>query len=71
MLKDITIIDFQGKEIRAQANYTEVKTNKINHSSKVQRATVEYILVKGEFIYPTLNMVFNSSDGNSYYIEYK
>lgn len=35
MLKDITIIDFQGKEIRAQANYTEVNTNKINHSSRV------------------------------------
>jgi len=29
MLKDITIIDFQGKEKRAQANYTEVNTNKI------------------------------------------
>lgn len=30
MLKDITIIDFQGKERRAQANYTEVNANKIN-----------------------------------------
>ncbi|ENU47571.1 hypothetical protein I6L25_06190 [Acinetobacter nosocomialis] len=71
MLKDITIIDYQGKEIRAQANYTEVNTNRINHSSRLQRAKVEYILLKGELIYPTLNMVFNSSDGNSYYIDYK
>lgn len=69
MLKDITIIDFQGKEKRAQANYREVNTNKINHSSRVQRPKVEYILLKGECIYPTLNLVFNSSDGNSYYIE--
>ncbi|MDA3558568.1 MULTISPECIES: hypothetical protein [Acinetobacter] len=69
MLKDITIIDFQGKEKRAQANYIEVNTNKINHSSRVQRPKVEYILLKGECIYPTLNLVFNSSDGNSYYIE--
>ncbi|WP_457971026.1 hypothetical protein [Acinetobacter calcoaceticus] len=69
MLKDITVIDFQGKEKRAQANYTEVNTNKINHSSRVQRPKVEYILLKGECIYPTLNSVFNSSDGNSYYIE--
>ncbi|KQE90107.1 hypothetical protein I6M64_16215 [Acinetobacter lactucae] len=71
MLKDITIIDYQGKELRAQASYKEVNTNKINYSSRVQRTTVEYILLKGEFIYPTSNMVFNSSDGNSYYIEYK
>ncbi|ENV03360.1 MULTISPECIES: hypothetical protein [Acinetobacter] len=71
MLKDITIIDFQGKEKRAQANYTEVNTNKIKHSSRVQRPKVEYILLKGEFIYPTSNSVFYSSDGNSYYIEYK
>lgn len=71
MLKDITIIDYQGKEIRAQANYTEVDTNRINHSSRFQRTKVEYILLKGELIYPTLNMVFNSSDGNSYYIDYK
>jgi len=69
MLKDITIIDFQGKEKRAQANYTEVNTNKINHSSRVQRPKVEYILLKGEFIYPTSNLVFYSFDGNSYYIE--
>mgnify|MGYP006187535497 CR=1 FL=1 len=48
---------------------TEVNTNKINHSSRVQRPKVEYILLKGECIYPTLNLVFNSSDGNSYYIE--
>lgn len=68
MLKEITIIDFQGKE-RAHANYTEVDTNKIGHSSRVQRPKVEYILLKGECIYPTLNLVFNSSDGNSYYIE--
>lgn len=71
MLKDITIIDYQGKETRAQANYTEENTNRVNHSSRVQRAKVEYILLRGEFIYPTLNMVFNSSDSNSYYIEYK
>ena len=71
MLKDITIIDYQGKETRAQANYTEVNTNRINHSSRFQRTKVEYILLRGEFIYPTLNMVFNSSDGHSYYIEYK
>lgn len=58
MLKDITIIDFQGKEKRAQANYTEVNTNKIKHSSRVQRPKVEYILLKGEFIYPTSNSVF-------------
>jgi len=69
MLKDITIIDFQGKEKRAQANYTEVNTNKINHSSRVQSPKIEYILLKGEFIYPTSNLVFYSSDGNSYYIE--
>ncbi|EKU39539.1 MULTISPECIES: hypothetical protein [Acinetobacter] len=69
MLKEITIIDFQGKEKKAQASYTEVNTNKINPSSRVQRPTVEYILVKGECIYPTLNLVFNSSDGSSYYIE--
>ncbi|ENW05279.1 hypothetical protein [Acinetobacter beijerinckii] len=69
MLKDITIIDFQGKEKRAQANYTEVNANTINYSSRVQKPNVEYILLKGEFIYPTLDLVFNSSDGNSYYIE--
>jgi hypothetical protein len=61
MLKDITIIDFQG--------YTEVNANKINYSARVQKPNVEYILLKGEFIYPTLDLVFNSSDGNSYYIE--
>ncbi|NUF17301.1 hypothetical protein [Acinetobacter lactucae] len=71
MLKDITIIDYQGKEIRAQASYTEVNINEINYSSRVQRPKVEYILLKGEFIYPTSNLVFYSSDGNSYYIEYK
>ncbi|MCH7395945.1 hypothetical protein MMP66_16965 [Acinetobacter dispersus] len=69
MLKDITIIDFQGKEKRAQASYTEVNTTKINHSASVRKANVEYILLKGEFIYPTLDLIFNSSDGNSYYIE--
>ena len=69
MLKDITIIDFQGKEKRAQANYTEVNANKINYSARVQKPNVEYILLKGEFIYPTSNLVFYSSDGNSYYIE--
>lgn len=71
MLKDITIIDYQGKETRAQANYTEENTNRINNSSRIPRTKVEYILLRGEFIYPTLNMVFNSSDGKSYYIEYK
>ncbi|MCH7315563.1 hypothetical protein [Acinetobacter sp. ANC 3882] len=69
MLKDITIVDFHGKEKRAQAHYTEVNTNKINHSARVQKPNVEYILLKGEFIFPTLDLVFNSSDGNSYYIE--
>lgn len=44
MLKEITIIDFQGKEKRAHADYTEVDTNKIGHSSRVQRPKVEYIL---------------------------
>ncbi|MFW1786682.1 hypothetical protein ACG9XL_20195, partial [Acinetobacter nosocomialis] len=68
MIKEITIIDYQGKEIRAQANYTDVNTNRINHSARLQRTKVEYILLKGELIYPTLNMVINSSDGNSYYI---
>ncbi|CAM4141151.1 hypothetical protein F901_02907 [Acinetobacter dispersus] len=69
MLKDITIIDFQGKERRAQASYTEVKTTNTIQSTRVQSPKVEYILIKGEIIYPTLNLVFNSSDGNSYYIE--
>lgn len=69
MLKDITVIDFQGKERRAQARYTEVNPSRINQSARVQSPKVEYILVKGEFIYPTLDLVFNSSDGNSYYIE--
>ncbi|MCH7383189.1 hypothetical protein MMP66_04045 [Acinetobacter dispersus] len=69
MLKDITIIDFQGKERRAQASYTEVKTTNTLQSTRVQSPKVEYILIKGEIIYPTLNLVFNSSDGNSYYIE--
>ena len=69
MLKDITIIDFQGKERRAQASYTDVKTTNTIQSTQVQSPKVEYILIKGEIIYPTLNSVFNSSDGNSYYIE--
>ncbi|ENW92143.1 MULTISPECIES: hypothetical protein [Acinetobacter] len=69
MLKDITIIDFQGKERRAQASYTEVKTTNTIQSTRAQSPKVEYILIKGEIIYPTLNLVFNSSDGNSYYIE--
>ncbi|WP_336041048.1 hypothetical protein [Acinetobacter dispersus] len=69
MLKDITIIDFQGKERRAQASYTEVKITNTIQSTRAQSPKVEYILIKGEIIYPTLNLVFNSSDGNSYYIE--
>ncbi|MCH7293633.1 hypothetical protein MMP65_19585 [Acinetobacter sp. ANC 3926] len=69
MLKDITIIDFQGKERRAQASYIEVKTISMARSARVQSPKVEYILIKGEIIYPTLDWVFNSSDGNSYYIE--
>ena len=69
MLKDITIIDIQGKERWAQASYTEVKTTNTIQSTRVQSPKVEYILIKGEIIYPTLNWVFNSSDGNSYYIE--
>ncbi|MCU4582887.1 hypothetical protein KTJ32_17975 [Acinetobacter gyllenbergii] len=69
MLKDITIIDFQGKERKAQASYSEVKSTNIIHSTRVQSPKVEYILIKGEIIYPTLDWVFNSSDGNSYYIE--
>ncbi|MFW1840991.1 hypothetical protein ACG9XS_20985 [Acinetobacter gyllenbergii] len=69
MLKDITIIDFQGKERKAQASYSELKTTNIIHSTRVQSPKVEYILIKGEIIYPTLDWVFNSSDGNSYYIE--
>lgn len=69
MLRDITVIDFQGKERRAQARYTEVNTTRTIQSARVQSPKVEYILIKGEFIYPTLDLLFNSSDGNSYYIE--
>ncbi|WP_436897727.1 hypothetical protein [Acinetobacter gyllenbergii] len=69
MLKDITIIDFQGKERKAQASYSEVMTTNDIQSTRAQGPKVEYILIKGEIIYPTLDWVFNSSDGNSYYIE--
>lgn len=68
MLKDIIIIDLQGKEIRAQASYVEAKTSNTIQSARAQSPKVEYILIKGEFIYPTLDLLFNSSDGNSYYI---
>lgn len=69
MLKDITIIDFQGKERRAQASYTKINSSNNFQSKRVQNSLVEYILIKGEIIYPTLDLVFNSSDGNSYYID--
>ncbi|MBJ8482427.1 hypothetical protein [Acinetobacter vivianii] len=69
MLKDIIVVDYQGSERRAQANYSDINDGitlkkRINQSSKI-----EYILIKGEIIYPTLDWVFNSSDGSSYYIK--
>jgi len=69
MLKDITVVDFQGNERKAQARYLEVKSSSTFQSPQIQSIRVEYILVKGEIIYPTLDWVFNSIDGNSYYIK--
>ncbi|ENX13315.1 hypothetical protein F895_02619 [Acinetobacter sp. CIP 64.2] len=66
MLKDITVVDYQGSEKKAQANYSEAI---LLQSGKVKSPQVEYILIKGEIIYPTLDWIFNSSDGNSYYIQ--
>jgi hypothetical protein len=34
MLKDITVIDFQGKERRAQARYTEVNTQELTNQQE-------------------------------------
>lgn len=69
MLKDITVVDFQGNERKAQARYLEVKSSSAFQSPQVQSIRVEYISVKGEIIYPTLDWVFNSMDGNSYYMK--
>ncbi|HBO71427.1 MAG TPA: hypothetical protein DD639_03535 [Acinetobacter sp.] len=69
MLKDITVVDFQGNERKAQARYLEVKSSSAFQSPQIQSIRVESILVKGEIIYPTLDWVFNSMDGNSYYIK--
>ncbi|MFG0589333.1 hypothetical protein ACF8D3_15035 [Acinetobacter sp. YQ_14] len=69
MLKDITVVDFQGNERKAHARYLEVKSSSAFQPTQIQSIRVEYILVKGEIIYPTLDWVFNSIDGNSYYIK--
>lgn len=69
MLKDITVVDFQGNERKAQARYLEVKSSSAFQSPQIQSIRVEYILVRDEIIYPTLDWVFNSMDGNSYYIK--
>ncbi|MCU4581157.1 hypothetical protein KTJ32_09170 [Acinetobacter gyllenbergii] len=69
MLKDITIVDYQGSERRAQASYLEENTEITLSRKRIQSAKIEYILIKGEIIYPTLDWVFNSSDGSSYYIK--
>ena len=69
MLKDITVVDYQGSERRAQACYREENTEITLSRKKVQSSKIEYILIKGEIIYPTLDWVFNSSDGSSYYIK--
>lgn len=68
MLKDITVIDYQGSERSAQACYLEENTEVTLSRKRIQSAKIEYILIKGEIIYPTLDWVFNSSDGSSYYI---
>lgn len=65
MLKDIIVVDYQGSEKKAQANYSDENTA----STRVQNSKIEYILIKGEIIYPTLDWVFNSLDGSSYYIK--
>lgn len=71
MLKDIIVVDYQGSERRAQASYLDVEENTHTTLSrkKTQSSKIEYILIKGEIIYPTLDWVFNSSDGSSYYIK--
>ncbi|RPE30835.1 hypothetical protein EC846_1536 [Acinetobacter sp. BIGb0102] len=69
MLKDITVVDYQGSERRAQACYLEENTEITLSRKRIPSAKIEYILIKGEIIYPTLDWVFNSSDGNSYYIK--
>lgn len=69
MLKDITVVDYQGSERRAQACYLEENTEIALSRKRVQGSKIEYILIKGEIIYPTLDWVFNSSDGSSYYIK--
>lgn len=69
MLKDITIVDYQGSERRAQASYLEENTEITLSRKRIQSAKIEYIMIKGEIIYPTLDWVFNSSDGSSYYIK--
>ncbi|ENX37633.1 hypothetical protein [Acinetobacter courvalinii] len=69
MLKDITVVDYQGSERRAQACYLEENTEITLSRKRIQSEKIEYILIKGEIIYPTLDWVFNSSDGSSYYIK--
>lgn len=69
MLKDITVVDYQGSERRAQACYLEENTEVTLSRKRIQSEKIEYILIKGEIIYPTLDWVFNSSDGSSYYIK--
>ncbi|ENX04025.1 MULTISPECIES: hypothetical protein [Acinetobacter] len=69
MLKDITVVDYQGREKRAHANYSDENTESALQKKRVQSLKIEYILIKGEIIYPTLDWVFNSLDGSSYYIK--
>lgn len=69
MLKDITVVDYQGREKRAQANCSNENTGIAFQKKRLHSLKIEYILIKGEIIYPTLDWVFNSSDGSSYYIK--
>ncbi|WP_433847797.1 hypothetical protein [Acinetobacter proteolyticus] len=69
MLKEVIVVDYQGSEKLAQANYSDTITDSILHAKRNQSLNIEYILVKGEVIYPALDWVFNSKDGSSYYIK--
>lgn len=69
MLKEVTVVDYQGSEKLAQANYSDAIVDSAVGAKRNQSSNIEYILVKGEVIYPTLDWVFNSKDGSSYYIK--
>ena len=48
MLKDITVVDYQGREKRAQANCSNENTGIAFQKKRLQSLKIEYILIKGK-----------------------